>query len=465
MADVATVSSAYEAMADRWALVRSLMGGTRSMREAGELYLPRYPGEDWNDYERRRDNAVLTNVYRRTVRSLTGKVFSKPATIGEDMPGQMVEWSENIDLQGSHINVFARNLFRDALQAGLTHILVDFPRARPGMTLADERAAGNRPYFVHLKAEQVIFARRALIGGREILTHLRICEDALEADGEFGEVLVQRIRVFDRTDAGVMWRLFELTDKNEWVVVDEGGLSIPEIPLVTYYLDRTGLMTAEIPLEDLAYLNVLHWQSASDHHNALTYSRFPQIKVLGVQDDKEIDNLVVGPGRLLTLSSSEATLDYLEHTGKAFEAGRMELEDLLEAMDMMALEPLLPKSTGQLTATARALDENQANSALEAWALAEGDALEQAFVFAGMYVNEPRSGSIVMNTDFGLSLDQAKDIEALLKMRAIGDISRETLYAELKRRGVLSDDLDAEEEGERIAAEGPDMVEDEEIAA
>jgi hypothetical protein len=39
-------------------------------------------------------------------------------------------------------------------------------------------------------------------------------------------------------------------------------------------------------------------------------------------------------------------------------------------------------------------------------------------------------------------------------MKLAGDLSRESLWAELKRRGTLMEDFDAEAEDERLAEEG-----------
>jgi hypothetical protein len=446
-------------MQERWQRVRALMGGTAAMRAAGEVYLPRFSEESQNNYNNRLMRSVLVNVFRRAARTLTGKVFAEPVTLGEDMPKEMVDWSEDIDLQGNHINIFARRFFRGGLVAGLTHILVEHPKVDPQATLADERKNNIRPYFCHVLAEQVIAARAQIINGYEVLTHLRLIESTIVPDGEFGEAEIQQIRVYDRVELvvgqpAVFWRLFQMSEGGDWMVVDQGQLSIPIIPMVTLYFDRTAFMQSDLPLEDLAFINILHWQASSDHHNALTYARFPIVKAIGISD-KEADAIVIGPNKMVSTSNENADIGYLEHEGKAFDSSYKELDNLMIAMDVMAMEPMMPRSTGVQTATAWRVDDIQANSPLQAWAIAAGDALEQAYHIMAMYRTNMESGSVTLNTEVGLSLNDIKDIESLLKMRVARELSYDTYILELQRRKFLVDGIDPTTEAEKIANESP----------
>lgn len=148
MSTVATPIAAVAAQSEDRALVRALMGGTRAMRAAGQRYMPIWPAEDNESYKSRLGQAVLFPAYSRTVETLASKPFSQPMTLGEDVPPVIVEWAEDIDLQGRNLHAFCRDTFAHALGAGIAGILVDYPRAEGVRTLADERNAGARPYFI-----------------------------------------------------------------------------------------------------------------------------------------------------------------------------------------------------------------------------------------------------------------------------------------------------------------------------
>jgi len=74
---IAKQSSAVEKMAQEWPVISALMGGTRTMRETGQQFLPKWPKEDDESYKARLLSAVLHNVFKRTVKILAYKFLLK----------------------------------------------------------------------------------------------------------------------------------------------------------------------------------------------------------------------------------------------------------------------------------------------------------------------------------------------------------------------------------------------------
>jgi hypothetical protein len=465
---VATPSAEYNAASETWKLPRTLMGGTRAMRAARTSYLPKEPAEDDQDYDRRLHRSTLFNGFRKTVRDMAGKVFAKPIALGEDMPEQAVEWAENIDLAGRNLTVFSHAVFRDALQTGIGFILVDMPAPLPeGATRADEQAEGRRPYFVHVKAEQVIGWKSDLIAGKETLTQVRIKECVSEDNGDWHEKEVEQIRVIT-AGQGTMpasWQIWRKKEGahghgDEWFLHEEGSTSLPQITLAPVYVNRTGFMQGQPPLEDLADLNVAHWQSASDQRNILHVARVPILFGAGIpQDDK--GQFLISIGSITCSSDASAKLGWVEHSGAAIGSGSEDLKALEFQMQTMGLELLVPRA-GDETATGRAIDQAAMHAPLALMALALQDALEQAFGFAMEYVGEEAGlgGQLTVNTDFGVSMRDAADLTALQAAQAAGIISKETFILELKRRGVLSDSVDPEDEIAKAEDEAPDLMGD-----
>ncbi len=125
--EVAKTCAAYDGMHPGWKLPRTLMAGTRGMRSAGRMYLPQEPAESDKAYVNRLSRSTLFNAYKRTVGGITGKVFSKDIVLGDDVPEEMADWSEDVDLMGRNLANFSRDVFKDGLQTGLSYILVDMP--------------------------------------------------------------------------------------------------------------------------------------------------------------------------------------------------------------------------------------------------------------------------------------------------------------------------------------------------
>ncbi len=446
--DPSKTSGAHDTMKPRLALVNALMGGTEALRAAGETYLPRHEAETQKNFENRLGRATLVNYFKRSVKSLVGKPFSNAIVVGEDMAPQLSALVEDIDHEGNHLNVFAQQSFESGLSKGITHILVEYPNTQAAdvQTLADEQAINATPYFIQIEPENILAAYAEIRNGAEVLTHVRIYETETLRDG-FEETVIERVRILEpRT-----WQLWRKMSDKRWELEEDGATSLDYIPLVTFYADKNGFMEALPPLIDLAYLNLAHYQSSSDQSNILTVARFPILAGSGLNSEEAIQK--IGPRQMLNSVNENGKFYYVEHTGKAIEAGREDLKAMEEQMSILGIELL--KKSGDATATAKAIDSAENLSMLQALILIYSDMLEQAFAIAAEYMGlgEESVGSIKINSDFGLSMDDAVDIPAIAAARASGDISRAAYLKELQRRGTLSEDYDAEKDLAEIDAD------------
>jgi hypothetical protein len=445
---VNTELTSYLEMRSRWTLTQALLGGTAAMRIAGEKFLPRSLGETTEAWTRRINRSFLLNGFERTIESMVGKIFSKPILLKPDVPQQLRDWWEDIDLEGHNGDVFFKEVATDAMEKGLSHVLVDMPTTPPGLTLKEEQDLGIRPYLVHITAKQLIGWRSEKINGIQTLTQVRFNDDYMAADGEYGEKLVNRVRVIYRD----RWENHELRG-DDWLMVDTGPWTLGTISLTTFYTKRTGFMTAKPPLENLAYKNLEHWQSASDQRNILHYARMPILFGKGLADLDEGD-VEIGPDRLIS-GPNDSDLKYVEHTGAAINSGRQDLKDIEDHMRLMGLEMLMPMAGGGQTATAKSLDYADINSPLQFMASSLGDTIETTFMFMAKWAKLTSSGSVKVNTDFGITLRDAADVQALIQARLAQEISADTFWTEMKRRNILSDDFDPVAEKILLSAEPP----------
>ena len=256
-----------------WAIVDSLMGGTKAMREAGQVYLPKWPKEDDDSYKARISSSTLLPAYSETVHNMSGRVFAEPIVLGDDVPELTQGFAQNFDRQGNNLQVWSQSAFVTGLSHGLCHVFVDYPKAEGLRTAADEKAAGVRPYAILIQPEQVLGWRAASTGGEQALTQFRYMECIEEDDGAFGCKKVMQIRVLEPGAWHTYREVEGANGKKSWQPHEEGLTSIDMIPLATFYTKRTGFMTATPPLLELAYMNVKHWQSQSDQDNILHVAR------------------------------------------------------------------------------------------------------------------------------------------------------------------------------------------------
>nr|WP_249808303.1 DUF4055 domain-containing protein [Bradyrhizobium sp. 177] len=199
-------------------------------------------------------------------------------------------------------------------------------------------------------------------------------------------------------------------------------------------------MTGEPPLQDLADLNVAHWQSQSDQRNILTVARVPVLFGAGIEAEAVLE---IGASSMVRVSNPEAKLTYVEHTGAAIGAGDKDLQNLQFQMQACGLQ-LLVDNPGQ-TATGEMRDDVKENSSLAHMVAALQDALEQSLGFMAEYaaLGADAGGSLAVNTDFGIT-GRMGDVQYLTQAVIAGKIDDQTYIDELRRRGALSDAVDTE---------------------
>jgi hypothetical protein len=190
MPDISTPNLDYGNMVEAWDINDALMGGTLYMRQL-EQYLPRWPKEDKEDYKKRLAVATLP-AYEETIKQNIGRVFAEPIACRE-CAGSAARVCEN-DLEGTRLDVWAQAFFGLAMQYGLSHALVDYPRVdtEKVKTKADEKATGARPYVTMLNPRQVIGWKSKMVDGKVVLTALRIKEVVVEDGDDFGQKKVEQ---------------------------------------------------------------------------------------------------------------------------------------------------------------------------------------------------------------------------------------------------------------------------------
>lgn len=449
----ATTSSAYDIMRPRWDQMTAVLGGTEAMRAAGTKYLPQHPEEEGDRYAERLGTATLLNLTELTLESLVGRPFSDPVQLSDDMPAKIKEYMEDVDLQGNNIDVFGRTWFREGLAKGFAFALIEFPIKEPRAdgtprTLADDRKEGLRPYWVFLKPENVIFVRMEVIQGRHIITHARIVEEVTEMDG-FMEVVKKQIRILEPGRQEIWIPDPQDTKGKKWKRESEIKVDLDFVPLAVFYAAKENDMQAKPPLLDQSYLNIAHWQSGSDQRAILTVARFPILALSGSSDE---ERLKVGPNHWLYTSDPTGKFYYVEHNGRAIKAGKDDLDDLIAQMSHYGGE-FLKKQPGRQTATARALDSAEATSPLQDMTLRFMDAMDHALWMTAQWLKLDYGGKVTISTDFGPEKSDQNDLLTLQFTRKIRDISRKWYLGELKRRGLLGDEFDADKDLDQIQDE------------
>lgn len=439
-------------MAADWAIADALLGGTTSMRAAGKKYLPKMEGESEAGYETRLSVATLLPAFSRTVSVMASKPFSKPLQLGQDVPPQIVEWSEDIDRQGNNLHNFSFGLLSEALGYGLCGVLVDYPKANGVTTLADEKAAGLRPYFVHIKHDQLLGWKSEIRNGARVLTQLRISEEAEIPDGDWGTKEVNRVRVLEPGK----WALYEEQEakgKREFVLIDEGVTTLKAIPFVPFYGVKHGFMEGRSPLIEIAHLNVQHWQDSSDQQKSV---RFARVRIAAIIGGEVEGNVSVGADHFMQLPQG-ADVKVVQGSAESVKIGREELTNLESQMIQMGAELLIQRPNGQRTATESNNDAEANRSDLQRIAEGVADGIDQCLQFMADWVNLPSGGHVTMFSDYGAGNLSDASAQLVLSMQQGSLITKPTFLKEMQRRNILSPDLVPDDELSALETEGPKL--------
>lgn len=453
-----TPSAAHLAMRGPVATVRALRE-TETMRSAGAALLPQYSREKDTSYQTRLARAVLFPGFNRVRRNLASKPFTRQVTV-QGAPVEVSTLFDNIDKQGTSLTDFCRAVFREGLGVGLTNILVEYPAVQEGLTAQQLREREVRPYWVHVPVDRIISAVATIEDGVELLEHLRVhtvdtqrvgyAERVRERIKEWNRVLVQEEDGTVRFAVTVQtWELDpEANNRDKWDLVETPReIDIDVIPLVTFYVERLDHMVATTPMRPVSDLNVEHWQSSSDQRNILTVARFPMLAGSGV--DEKGQDVEVGPLKTLTTTQPEGRWYYVEHSGKAIDAGFRDCDRLKEEMATVGAEVLVKR--GEVTATEKVIDEAETRSDLQAMCGTFEVALNQALLLTARWLDLDEGGKASVNKKFGVVNESTW--QNLRQMRSDGDLSLKTYFELLVQAGLLPHDFGVDQEVGRVEAE------------
>lgn len=473
----ASTSSDYDAMIAFWSMTAAILGGTPTMRAAGQSYLPKFPNESKDDYELRLKNAKFTNIYGDILDTLASKPFEREMQIKN--ADALADLIEDIDGQGSHLHVFAATSFHAGIANAIEWVLIDYTKDVPtGATKAMEEQLGARPYWVRVPAQSLIAVYSESINGKETIVHARLREDVKERDG-YGEVTRERVRVMDRelarNDRGEVvsagaatWELFEKqkgqNGADVWVSIGAGAYSIGIIPLVPFITGRRhgSSWVVKPPLADAAYLQVEHYQQESGLKHKNELNNFTMLAGQGVApplgDDGKPIQVPAGPQTVLYAppdgEGNSGTWEWLAVETTGLDFSLKYVQSIESQIRELGRQPLTAQS-GNITTITAAFAGDKAHTVIEAWALNFKDFLENCLKITAMWRKVAIEPEVEISTDFALSLKEDTGIDTLDAAQARGVLSWKTWFEEMKRRGIIGPNVSADEEWQRLQDEIP----------
>ncbi len=312
-----------------WRMYRDLYAGGQDFKLRAANYLLRRQKEPLDVYGERLHRVFYENYIGSIVDWFASTLFRRQPSLqfegglasGKDF---LTQFADDADLRGTTLSAFLRSCFVDALVAGGSHILIDFPRvsAKP-QTRAEEDLAGiSRAFLVRYEAEELINWSRDERGEYDwvVLRHKVQRQPSMESS----EIVEETYwRYYDRTDFRSYRQISNKQNDAPIELIAQGkhGLSKQlRVPLIDLDLSQ-GLWlmnkAAHLQLEHFNKSNALSW--------AITMGLFAMPVIYSDREWSQI----VGESYFIQLGPTDK-FGWTEPDGKVYQIAAQNLETLKE---------------------------------------------------------------------------------------------------------------------------------------
>lgn len=446
---VDTQHKQYDKYIDEWKKCRDADEGQLAIHDGGEKYLDRLSGQSDQEYKAYKGRAPFYEATGRTITGLKGMIFRKPPQVDD---GGMSDFIEDVTLENLSLTSFSEKVVKEALTVGRGGILVDYARIDvEGMTVAQAQALNARPFFKLYNTESIINWR-----ADNELTEVRLKECVYEQVDEFEQKEIKQIRVLD-LEEGIKYRqrIYQKR-KNEsgieqWLLIETiyplmNGQNLDFIPFVFFSPEGLGADVIKPPMTGLVNLNISHYKNAADLEHGAHYTGLPTAVISGITSEDAKNEFKIGSTVAWAFGDPSAKAYYLEFEGKGLDS-LSELmkakEDKMASLGAQMLTPSARRNEAAETAELRHMGEN---SILADVAMTVSDALNKALEFAAIWLGGLQPAMITLNRDFLPTQMTPQMLRELVSSWQNGAISDLTLFDNLKRGEIISDDTDFEEE-------------------
>lgn len=298
----------YKPAADKWALVRAIVGNS------AKALIRDVDPQDPLRSEEYRKNAILTNFTRLTKDGLKGLVFRRPAVI--NVPNELEYLIDDTTGCNTNLEQFAATIIGEVLETGRNGILVDYPENPTA-----DVVARLKPYC----AESIINWRYQEYGSEYKLQMVVLKENiVIKGVDKFDWQPSIQYRVLFLDDNGIynqeLYDEAENLSKGAFTPLDYHGNVLTEIPFQFVGSENNDATTDTIPLYDLAIINMGHYHNSADYEESIFVTGQPMVVVnLGDHNQDEFkqanpggirfgsrSGLIVGAGGSATLLQANA---------------------------------------------------------------------------------------------------------------------------------------------------------------
>ena len=451
---VETVHPEYTNMIDEWKLVKACASGTREVKKLKTAILPA-PGAkdgiyDVPRYDAYIKRAIYTNITGRTQKGLTGAAFRLPPKV--DLPSSIEYLEENADGSGQSLEQLTKDVFATLLPTGRQALLTDHPDVPSGLTAEQAALINAQATIKRYDAINLINWRVDIVNGQSVLTLAVLTEQYNDSENEFEHDTKVQHRVLRLTDGVYTQQLYKDNDPIEEprAPTKADGTTFDFIPLFIIGSQNNDASVDDIPIGDIAHVNVGHFRNSADlEENSFVHGQM----TLGITSDMDADAwTAMNPNGVVVGAQAG---HFLGATGgfHTAQADPNQIADKLQERkeeQMLSLgAKLVEQRNPNETAAAAKIDATGENSVLSDIVTNVEEGILKSIEWAGLFMGADGDVEYEMNRQF---FDDSVDPQIL--MAAIqgydrGVIAKSDLQNSYRKSGVV----DAERTNDEIDEE------------
>jgi hypothetical protein len=458
-----TTNPQYDKWQPIWKKCRDAIDGQEWVHEGGETYLPS-PSESWSNkfYNSYKLRATYFNACGRTLDGMTGLIFRKKPELV--YPAALEPIINDIDMAGSDLMAFAEQLVDELGRVSRVGILIDYPSTQTiGLTVAEAQTLGLRPYATIYKTESILDWRYERINNKQMLSMVKLKECKEVQVDEFEYKSVDLIRVLDLFEGRYRVRVYEKKESGYVQVGNDlfplmNNAPIREIPFI---FDSVNGLDSDIKkplLLDLVNLNISHYRYDACYTHGLLFTGLPTPVFFGVILDDN-DKINLGSTEALTFSNPDGHAEYLEFKGQGLQELREGLSKKEQQMASLGSRMLSPEKRAVESGEAAAIHRSAENAVLASLAHSASSALTRTLQWLAMWARASEEVSVTLNTDFMPKEMDANMFRELTNAYLTGAISYNTYFFKLKEGEVIREEVQEEEEQDRLETREPVLSE------
>jgi len=426
----------YNKRLPQWTRCRDAFEGGDAIKEGGETYLPRLPGQSDEEYAAYKMRAIWYDACRATLDLYTGMVFSKAVQyVGIDTADPLVT---DADMAGKPFSEVMESALDDVIKYNRYGILVDFSgQVPPGTSQEQAKQLEARPYCATYSTFDIRNWHSSRINGHMLLDGVILAESDKK----------RRWLILDTTGYHAqVWVEVEEKGVKTWTMESDvyplfNGNPMQFIPFFFFDAEYGSSKCATPPLLGLVDINLSHYRTMADLEHGRFFCGLPTPVFSGFEF-KEGEKISLGS--MSGISGPEgAKASYLEFTGtglSALEKAAAQKEDWLSHLGGGLLNP---GTTGAEAAETMKIRRSGANATLASIASAVSMVGSKVLSLMSQWAGGGEV-SVSLNTEFLPASVSPQEIDSLLRAVQSGDFRRLDFIKRLQVAGIIGQAEDAE---------------------